>query len=178
MTWTISTAALSAPRQPRYDGGGPWNPSGCASGKTAEARALEAKIRRAFPWVRVVGGLRCERLQSSTGPQLSIHAVGRALDVMVPTLGAPEGDALANWLVANAKILGVQLVIWNGTVWQGSLGRQDVYTGPNSHADHVHVEVLRGSGLSALAGLGIAVAAIGAGAAVVWLAGRSSRRRR
>lgn len=193
MPWRLSgEAARAVGSQPRYDGGGPWNPAGCAPAKTPEALALERQIRSTFPWVNIVGGRRCEQLQAPSGPQLSIHAVGRALDVMVPTLGGDEGEALANWLVANAGPLGVQLVIWNGAVWQGSLGRQTIYTGSNPHTDHVHVEVLRGGGSGGLLvgggnelstpaaiGLGvlIVVGAAGVSLGTAWLIRRARRRR-
>lgn len=194
--WTLSDAARAAPRQPRYDGGGPWDPAGCAGGKTIEAQNLEQLIRERFAWVRTVGGLRCEQLNAPSGPQLSIHAVGRALDVMTPSLQAAEGEQLANWLVENAAALGIQLVIWDGYVWQGSLRSPwQPYTGSNQHVDHVHVEVLRGGGsggalstvgdssmsTAAAVGLGVAATFAVAGLSVgAWFAvrGRRGRRRR
>jgi len=83
---------------------------------------------------------------------MSIHAVGRALDVMTPVpplvYGSSQGEQLANWAVRNAEPLGIQLVIWNRASWQGSLApgeRFAPYTrGTNvttEHRDHVHIEV-------------------------------------
>lgn len=146
MPWSLSTAARDATANARigYVGGGAWDFNACATQNTPEAKALARIIRERFPWARISESPRCERMDTPSGPQLSIHAVGRALDVMVPTLGGVEGEQLANWLVANAVQLGLQLVIWNGSVWQGSIARlgSQPYSGSNPHVDHVHVEVL------------------------------------
>jgi hypothetical protein len=139
--WALSPEAQAATytgASVPYVGAGPWDPAACVSSITAHAARLEAAIRAAFDWVRTVGHTRC----SANGIQLSIHAVGRALDVMTSDLA--HGTDLANWLVTNARPLGVQLVIWNRSVWQGSLPsarRFAAYTGTNPHTDHVHVEV-------------------------------------
>lgn len=132
-----------------YVGGGPWNPANCVRVQTPHALDLAALIRSEFSWVRTIGGPRCTPLHSWRGDQMSLHDVGRALDVMTPLpYGSPEGEQLANWCVANATALGVQLVIWNRMSWQGSLPPSErfaAYTrGTNvttEHRDHVHVEV-------------------------------------
>jgi murein DD-endopeptidase MepM/ murein hydrolase activator NlpD len=75
---------------------------------------------------------------------------------MIPDYSAPAsvalGDAIAQWLVANRKKLGVKYVIWNERIW--SVSRADegwrmcgtaagsCYNGPSdtaSHRDHIHV---------------------------------------
>jgi hypothetical protein len=147
-TWEPSLATVNASEALRgavYDGGGPWDPSACASVAVPHALALRDLIRRTFAWARTIGTVRCSALTLRDGTQrMSLHAVGRALDAMTPSLGAPEGEQLANWIVSNAGPLGVQLVIWNRMVWQGTLpsrSRFRAYTGPNPHRDHVHVEV-------------------------------------
>jgi hypothetical protein len=113
--------------------------------------ALARMIRRDFPWVHTISAVdRCSPMHTSHGDQMSLHSIGRALDVMMPGLhGGSDGEALANWLVEHAEDLGVQFVIWNHSRWQGSYpvnGRGQAarfapYTGPNPHVDHVHVEV-------------------------------------
>ena len=146
MAWLLDPITRALSDQARgipYNGGGPWDPANCAESLKPHAAELSRIIRASFPWVHTIGGLRCSR-NTHNGDQLSIHAVGRALDVMVPVLGGVEGEQLANWLIANAEALGIQLVIWNRSVWQPSLparSRFSGYTGPSPHTDHVHVEV-------------------------------------
>lgn len=158
MTWTLSDAAAAAdnnlPRIP-YDGGGPWSASNCAPALLAHAKRLADMLRARFAWVRTIGGTRCESHTINGERQMSIHAVGRALDVFTRDGG---GDDLANWLVENAKLLGIQLVIWDHSVWQSNLApgaRLQPYTGPNAHTDHVHVEVTQAPGPALAAPAGI-----------------------
>ncbi|HEX3139904.1 MAG TPA: hypothetical protein VHQ87_07605, partial [Rhizobacter sp.] len=73
---------------------------------------------------------------------------GRALDIMIPTVGGKAngavGDRIANWLVENAQAIGVQYIIWNHVRWAASYaaGRKVApYTGPVPHIDHIHVEI-------------------------------------
>jgi hypothetical protein len=147
-TWSLTPRAQRAVDNDAplpYDGGGPWDPDACATHLAPHAAALRQILRTGFPWARDIGGLRCSPLHTSRGDQMSIHAIGRALDVMVPHVGGVEGETLANWLVSNASALGLQLVIWKRRVWQGSLRdpsrRWAPYTGTSPHTDHVHVEV-------------------------------------
>jgi hypothetical protein len=80
------------------------------------------------------------RMNTAARRQLSVHAVGRAIDVMTR-----KGDPIANYLITNSAVLGVQMVIWNRTVWRITRTgpRSKAYTGPNPHTDHVHVELTR-----------------------------------
>lgn len=134
-TWWPSAATMAASRDRGplpYVGrrGAP-----CETQLTPAASLLRERIRAQFPSVRTIGGIRCSEATNN------LHAIGRALDVMTPSHAT--GDAIANWLVTNAAQLGVQLVIWNRIVWQGSMPRDrrlDAYTGTNPHTDHVHVE--------------------------------------
>lgn len=52
-------------------------------------------------------------------PKLSVHAIGRAIDLMVPMEAGDAnnglGDPVANWLVENAEFIGIQRVIWDIT---------------------------------------------------------------
>ncbi len=113
------------------------NGEGCSGGLKPGTRALGDQIKQQFGVT--YGGYSC-RANTADKSQLSIHAVGRALDIM--TSGA-SGDEIANHLVQNADTLGVQLIIWNRTLWKvtpnGPTSR--AYTGPNPHTDHVHAEV-------------------------------------
>lgn len=55
------------------------------------------------------------------------------------------GDPIADWLLLHAAELGVQLVIWNRTIWRAGVGTVRPCGGPNPHTDHVHVEVRIGA---------------------------------
>jgi hypothetical protein len=83
---------------------------------------------------------------------LSVHAEGRAGDCGVPVSSA-FGKSLADYLVANATLFGIQLVIWDERSWKsirvaaGEPGWR-AYTPPNGkndntsmHRDHVHWEL-------------------------------------
>jgi hypothetical protein len=82
------------------------------------------------------------------------HGKGRACDLMVSTTGrrpTPEmrahGQAMADWLVANAEALGVQYVIWEQHIWNISRAREgwrpmaDRGSVTQNHFDHVHLSV-------------------------------------
>lgn len=130
-------AAASSPAT--YDGAPPWDGgAGCTQGLTPPAAALAAKVRARFGPLEV-GGYSCRPNTASPG-RTSIHGVGRALDVMTTT-----GDPIADWLLLHAAELGVQLVIWNRTIWQAGSATVRPYGGPNPHTDHVHVEVRAGA---------------------------------
>ena len=76
-----------------------------------------------------------------------MHGVGRALDIMIPIVGGRAhgaiGDPIANWLVRNASVIGIQYIIWNRVSWGGNRGapKDRSYTGPNPHIDHIHAEL-------------------------------------
>lgn len=59
-------------------------------------------------------------------PKLSVHAIGRAIDLMVPMEAGDAnnglGDPVANWLVENAEFIGIQRVIWDKAYWNGERG--------------------------------------------------------
>lgn len=113
------------------------NGEGCAGGLRPGTKALGEQLKTQFG--TTYGGYAC-RANTANTSQLSIHAVGRALDV---TASGSDGDTIANHLVQNAETLGVDLIIWNHTLWKvtptGATSRE--YTGPNPHTDHVHAEV-------------------------------------
>jgi hypothetical protein len=79
---------------------------------------------------------------------MSVHGTGRAIDVFIPlSRGDADntlGDEVANWLVSNAQAIGVQLVIWDRSSWNGSRSsgsKLRAYGGPHPHHDHLHVEL-------------------------------------
>jgi hypothetical protein len=168
MAWVLSpdaAAANVAIRRLPYEAGGNWNPANCVLAPLPHTAALAALIRATFPWsVARIGGTRCKAMQNRrTGAwEMDIHSVGRALDVGVPVNAGAEGEQLANWLVSNGDRLGLQLVIWNRSVWQPTYPqplarlRFQPYTGTKPHEDHVHVEVYSEPGPMLTANLGIA----------------------
>lgn len=122
-----------------YEGAGPYNGGkGCSGGLKKGTRAVGDLVDKKFPSIRYEG-YSCRPNTANTS-QLSVHGTGRALDIFA---SSSVGDQVANHLVNNAQALGVQLVIWNRTIWSvkssGATSRQ--YTGPNPHTDHVHAEV-------------------------------------
>ncbi|MQM29754.1 MAG: hypothetical protein CRU78_04065 [Candidatus Accumulibacter phosphatis] len=131
----------------RYDSPPAWigMPGNCTGTFTAGAAALKAHILATFAGVSSIGGYSC-RANSANRSETSVHGTGRALDIMIPTLGGRAnsaiGDPIANWLVRNAAAIGVQYIIWNRMRWSGSrTPRVARYRGPNPHIDHVHVEL-------------------------------------
>jgi hypothetical protein len=131
-----------------YDDAPPWEESGrnCAGRLSEGARVLRGYLLDNFPGIREIGGYNC-RQNSASPNKLSVHGTGRALDIMLPTIGGRAnstiGDPIANWLVVNASAIGVQYLIWNRVRWSGGRRREKFarYTGPNPHRDHIHVEL-------------------------------------
>lgn len=81
-----------------------------------------------------------------------VHEEARAVDFMLPAplYGGAEGEALANWLLANAEAIGVQGIVWNRASWYPSRGNggprfQGGYAGESEHRDHVHAELSEGA---------------------------------
>lgn len=77
---------------------------------------------------------------------LSVHAEGRADDLMIPNGQATVwGWDLAQWLVDNSAELGIQLVIYRRHVWSARYADQGwrPYGGDDPHWDHAHVEFTR-----------------------------------
>jgi hypothetical protein len=68
------------------------------------------------------------------------HGSGKALDLM--TFGdVTKGNAIAGYLLANRKALGVQHVIWRQRINYGSGWKRmpDRGSATANHMDHVHV---------------------------------------
>ena len=91
-----------------------------------------------------VGGYSCRRNTADTA-RMSVHGTGRALDVFIPKAGNTadnaHGDKVANWLVVHAQQIGVQLIIWDRSIWRANGTNAGAYGGPHPHDDHIHVEL-------------------------------------
>lgn len=132
--WSPPSSALAraALTSSRYDDVG----GGCSGGLTPHALALANLIAKRFGRSDI-GGYAC-RANTANAGKLSVHAVGRAIDVMIT---GSLGDEVANWLLANADSLGIQLIIWRHRLWRSGKSDLKPYGGPNPHTDHIHVEV-------------------------------------
>jgi hypothetical protein len=112
----------------------------CSGGLKEGAKALGAQLKAQFKFSEVQG-YNCRKIGGST--KMSIHSVGRAIDLM--TTNVTIGDSVANHLVKNAASLGIQRIIWNRTIWQvgGSGATSKAYSGQSPHTDHVHAELTK-----------------------------------
>lgn len=148
--WTPSASASAAgDRQwARYDDAPSWSGGrNCGGGLLGGTRDLGDYLQRSFRGVRSYDGYAC-RANTANTSQTSVHGTGRALDVFIPLTGGQAdntvGDAVANWLIANAGSLGVQLVIWDRSTWNASRPagtKLRSYGGPHPHNDHLHIEL-------------------------------------
>lgn len=150
--WSLpaDVAQIGARVRVAYEGAPRWEgPSTCGGRLSEGARELGTYLRDKFEVVASVGGYAC-RPNTANASRMSVHATGRALDVFVPTRSgradAAAGDPVANWLVVNAARIGVQLVIWNHTIWRANGTNTSRYGGPNPHVDHLHVEITTRAG--------------------------------
>ena len=137
---------------------GPTDAMNCPpSGSAAEAglkpdtlRVLRC-IHRGWPQIASFGGVGSRPSNVDRD-----HQNGLAVDAMIPNYRSPAGiamgDAIARWLLANRKKLGVKYVIWNEHIWSVARQREGwrrcgtvagpCYNGPNdtaAHRDHVHI---------------------------------------
>lgn len=119
----------------------------CASGATPGARELLRAVLEHpdFEAGRSGGIFACRSVRGASAP--SVHGNGRAVDLMFPGAGHPQGTALKNLLVKtgrNRPDLGIQFIIWNRRKYgcvDGFVER--AYGGQNPHTDHVHVELTK-----------------------------------
>lgn len=106
--------------------------SGVESGLQPDTVRVHRSVCAKFPNVSSYGG-------TGGGGE---HATGRALDIM---LGGASGDAIAEYVRANAGKLGVSEVIWNQRIWtvqrssEGWRSMSDRGGETANHKDHVHV---------------------------------------
>jgi hypothetical protein len=146
-TWKLSPDAASAGRVVRvsYDAAPAWRGAAACGGRLRDgARTLGEFLSDRYAAIGTVGGYACRR-NTADSSRMSVHGTGRALDLMIPKRGgsadSARGDIIANWLVLNAQRIGVQLIIWNRTVWRSNGTNAGTYTGPHPHDDHIHVEI-------------------------------------
>ncbi|WP_100414805.1 hypothetical protein [Mumia flava] len=124
--------------EPTSDFSGDACPSGSSveSGLVANAVAVHRAVCAEFPSVTSYGGVR-----SGDG---GAHGTGQALDIMVT---GSTGDAIADYVRANASSLGVSEVIWSQQIWtverasEGWRAMSDRGSTTANHYDHVHVTV-------------------------------------
>jgi hypothetical protein len=113
--------------------------------------AFATYLKNKYPQISSTGGLGscCRQSTGGTGQYLSVHSLGRAIDIMIPET-APgvadnaRGDPIAAWLIQNAQAIGIQYIAWDQAQWSTSKSpgnRYGPYTGSLSHTDHLHVEL-------------------------------------
>lgn len=131
---------------------GPWvGPSGCGGQFLEGTRVFRDWIMDNWPQVESIGGYSCRAIANSSS--MSVHATGRAVDIMIPTDPAQSrddsadndlGDPLANYLLEHAEEFGIQSIIWDNKIWTSSRPpgeRFRTYTNTHKHHDHLHVEL-------------------------------------
>jgi hypothetical protein len=123
-----------------------WNGGrNCSGTFSAGARELGNYLVNRFPGARYFQGYSCRQIRGGSG--MSVHGTGRAIDVFIPLhRGAADndlGDPVANWLVENASNIGIQMIIWDRTVWAGNRSgdKARYYSGEHPHHDHLHIEL-------------------------------------
>jgi MYXO-CTERM domain-containing protein len=145
--WALPTDVLAVGAKVRltYDEAPEWTTAKACGGKLRPGgHVLGEYLMDHFAIISSVGGYSCRR-NTADRSRMSVHGTGRALDVFIPMVkGAAnnaQGDKVANWLVKNAQSVGVQLIIWDRSMWRAN-GTNDVpYGGPVPHIDHIHVEL-------------------------------------
>ena len=109
--------------------------SSVESGLSSDAILVHRSVCANFPEVSTYGGLRSD----------GDHSQGLALDIMVPS--SSTGDAIAEWVRANAGSMGVSEVLWSQQIWtvqrssEGWRALEDRGSTTANHYDHVHVTV-------------------------------------
>lgn len=135
-----------------YTGAGPWQgESGCGGGLLEGTGVLREYLYEHFPQAWEIGGYSCRPIVGAPN-SMSVHATGRAMDIMIYPVGYPDGseadnemgDPIAHWLIVNAERIGIQMIIWDRWLWQADdpPGEKDrPYSGEHPHNDHLHVEL-------------------------------------
>lgn len=129
----------------QYTGAPPYNDgANCSGGATPGATTLRTHLLEYFPQTSGIGVYNCRVIAGTNS--MSLHGVGRALDIMIPTVGGDAdndlGDPIAHWLIQNAEAIGIQTIIWDHTIWRTSYSpRQHELNASNPHIDHLHVEL-------------------------------------
>jgi hypothetical protein len=148
--WVIpdEVYTLADPQWVDYEGAGPWDDGiHCASAFKPGVAVIIAYLKQNFSGISSIGGLNCAP-GVAYPDQMGMHGTGRAIDIMIPTEGGDadngSGDPIANFLITNAELLGMQYLIWDQWKWSSARapGEHDgPYTGSsNPHTNHLHVE--------------------------------------
>lgn len=148
--WHIpaSTTAIGDTQYVEYTGAGPWiGEDGCGGGLLEGSAVLRDYLLLYFPQAWSIGGYACRPIVGDPN-NMSVHATGRALDVMIETVDGSNadntaGDPIGNWLIEHAEFIGIQMIIWDRWIWQASLDppKDHYYSGEHPHNDHLHVEL-------------------------------------
>jgi len=147
--WHIppETTAIGDTQYVEYTGAGPWvGEQGCGGGLLEGTGVLREYLYTYFPQAYSIGGYNCRPIVGNSSA-MSVHATGRALDVMIHTIDGQAdnsaGDPIGNWLIENAEYIGIQLIIWDRWIWNASREppKDRDYTGEHPHHDHLHVEL-------------------------------------
>ena len=131
-------------------GAGPWfdDERSCQGTFTDGGAVLRDYLLAYFPQIDVIGGYSCRPIVGNPD-QTSVHATGRALDLMIRTTADSDadndlGDPIAHWLIQNSEFIGIQFIIWDRTTWGAERQAGDkerAYGGANPHLDHLHIEL-------------------------------------
>ena len=146
--WHIpSEIAAAVSSTVQYDPPPAWEDGAhCAGGLRPGTEALAAMLQQQFAQIESVNGYDC-RSNTANPDEMSEHGTGRAIDLVISTQSdqadSALGDPVANWLVEHSAELGVQLIIWNRSIWIGDSLPPEArhYDGPDPHVDHIHVEL-------------------------------------
>ncbi len=148
--WHIpaATTAIGDTQYVEYTGAGPWiGEEGCGGGLLEGSQLLRDYLLLYFPQVWSIGGYACRPIVGDPA-SMSVHATGRALDVMIETVDGTSadntaGDPIGNWLIEHSELIGIQMIIWDRWIWQAALDppKDHAYTGEHPHNDHLHVEL-------------------------------------
>jgi len=148
-SWALpaNVHALAQTQFVAYEAAPAWNGGASCSGTfLSGTRIVGDYLKREFGGVSSYGGYSCRPNTADTS-KTSVHGTGRAIDVFIPMAGGQAdntlGDPVANWLITHAERIGIQLVIWDHSVWQANQSGEKLrpYGGPVPHIDHIHVEL-------------------------------------
>jgi uncharacterized protein (TIGR03382 family) len=149
-SWHIpaETIAIGETEFVPYTGAGPWvGEDGCGGGMLDGTVILRDYLQLYFPQIASIGGYSCRPIVGNAS-QMSVHATGRALDVMIPTVDGgladnSAGDVIGNWLIENSEYIGMQYIIWDRWQWSAhqDAPKDSYYSGEHPHNDHLHVEL-------------------------------------
>lgn len=123
--------------------------TGCTSGPTPGARALQEWFAANVPRGWSGGIYNCRSVRGSSSP--SLHGEGRALDWMLPVVngrGHADGHVAIRRLGPHARALGIQAIIFDKQIWSARNPSGGAYSGVNPHYDHLHIELTRSAGSS------------------------------